>query len=51
MNSDREDRGDHAPEVDPFKAGRRPFWITVVGLTALVIIAWASGWIVPFWVR
>lgn len=38
-------------KVDPFKEARRPFWITVVGLSVLVIIAWANGWIVPFWER
>lgn len=49
MTSDRENRGEHAPEVDPFEASRRPFWIAVIGLAALVIIASANGWIVPFW--
>ena len=51
MTKGRDKRGYRAPEVDPFREGRRPFWITVVGLTALVIIAWANGWIVPFWER
>lgn len=51
MTSHREDRGSHTPDVDPFKASRRPFWITVIGLTVLVSIACANGWIVPFWQR
>lgn len=51
MTEGGDHRNDQTPEVDPFGAARRPFWITVIGLTALVIIAWASGWIVPFWER
>lgn len=37
------------PPDDPFAEARRPFWIAVIGLAALVLIAWMNGWIVPFW--
>lgn len=50
MTEDR-DNSDQAPEVDPFREGRRPFWITVICLAVLVLIVWAIGWIVPFWER
>lgn len=49
--SETKQRGDQAQKVDPFREGRRPFWIAVIGLSVLVLIAWANGWIVPFWER
>jgi hypothetical protein len=48
-NRDRGRRGNGAPNADPFREARRPFWIAVIGVMALVIIAWVNGWIVPFW--
>lgn len=36
------------PPHDPFAEARRPFWIAVIGLAVLVLIAWMNGWIVPF---
>lgn len=51
MNRENDERGDEAQKLDPFREARRPFWITVIGLTVLVSIAWANGWIVPFWQR
>lgn len=50
MNGDEDDRTNQET-VDPFQEGRRPFWITVIGLSVLVLIAWANGWIVPSWER
>lgn len=34
---------------DPFAQARRPFWISAIGLVVLTLIAWANGWIEPFW--
>lgn len=35
---------------DPFAQARRPFWIAAIGVGVLAFIAWANGWIAPFWV-